>query len=46
MIDIAYVTGSTGKIGSELLTCLLEKNILVIVVGRFLDDSKISIKIF
>ena len=46
MIDIAYVTGSTGKIGSELVTCLLEKNILVIGVGRFLDDSKIAIKIF
>jgi nucleoside-diphosphate-sugar epimerase len=46
MIDVAYVTGSSGKIGNALVAHLLKKNILVIGIGRFSKDSTIAIKIF
>ena len=35
MINIAFVTGSTGKIGSELVSHLIENNIIVVGVGKF-----------
>ena len=46
MIDVAFVTGSSGKIGNELVAHLLEKNILVVGIGRFSENSTIAIKIF
>ena len=46
MIDVAFVTGSSGKIGNELVAHLLEKNILVLGIGRFSKDSTVTIKIF
>ncbi len=46
MINIAFVTGSTGKIGSELVSHLIENNILVVGVGKFSEASTISLKLF
>ena len=46
MINIAFVTGSTGKIGSELVSHLIENNIIVVGVGKFSEASTISLKLF
>ena len=46
MIDVAFITGSSGKIGKALVANLIEKNIVVIGIGRFSEDLSISLKIF
>ncbi len=46
MIDVAFVSGSTGKIGKELVQVLKSKNILVVGLGKFQSNSSISIKVF
>ena len=44
MENIAFVTGSTGKIGNELTSILIENRFTVVCVGRFLENSTLAVK--
>ena len=44
MENIAFVTGSTGRIGNELISILIKNNFTVVCVGRFLKNSTLAIK--
>ncbi len=46
MISVAFVSGSTGKIGKELVQLLKSKNVQVVGLGKFQSNSSISIKVF
>jgi len=45
MENIAFVTGSSGKIGKELTNLLLKNNFTVVCVGRFINNTEISLKV-
>ena len=44
MENIAFVTGSTGKIGNELTSILIKNKFTVVCIGRFLKNSTLAVK--
>jgi len=44
MENIAFVTGSTGRIGNELTSVLLKHKFTVVCIGRFLKNSILAVK--
>tara|TARA_B100001121_G_scaffold302416_1_gene315002 strand:+ start:111 stop:1073 length:963 start_codon:yes stop_codon:yes gene_type:complete len=44
MENIAFVTGSTGKIGNELTSILVKNKFTVVCIGRFLKNSTLTVK--
>jgi len=42
--NIAFVTGSTGRIGNELTSILIKNKFTVVCVGRFVNNSTLNIK--
>jgi nucleoside-diphosphate-sugar epimerase len=44
MENIAFVTGSTGRIGNELTSILIKNKFTVVCVGRFQKNSTLDVK--
>ena len=44
MENIAFVTGSTGRIGNELTSILIKNKFTVVCVGRFQKNSTLYVK--
>ena len=44
MEHIAFLTGSTGRIGKELTSILLENKFTVVCIGRYLKNSNLTVK--